>query len=256
MERNMIPFVFVLGRPGSGKSELFVQAAAKLKELDCKWGRLDDVRELRAMVKSDTEHRFVKPNRNPDGISTGFTVIDRSVFSVVLQTLNNQAQSQKEDGKSLFIEFARSNYVESLEQNFSEDVLNQSLIVYLYTPLKVSVGRTQKRWQEKLRSDSMDHMVPKEILEEFYKTDDYKDLMENKKFKCIFIDNSNDDIQHFKEDINKLIGVIISGKVPDQSVVLCSKKSKLHASSSNSNVEKLDPIPEKEYEDPDPELMD
>lgn len=98
----VFPYVFVLGRPGSGKSELYTQAAKILSERKKDYIRLDDVRELRKLIVSDKEHkyvhsvwctfliafccRFVKPTA--DG---SFTVVNPSVFDVVLKTVHQQA---------------------------------------------------------------------------------------------------------------------------------------------------------------------
>jgi hypothetical protein len=52
------PYVFVLGRPGSGKSELYTQAVKILTDQNIEYARLDDVRELRKLIHTDKEHKY------------------------------------------------------------------------------------------------------------------------------------------------------------------------------------------------------
>src|SRR5689334_14022794 len=110
----MIVPVFMLGRPGSGKST----AAHHLTEVAWDQGlsarRMGDYAILYRMFKSDTNQRF-RPTYPYDG----FDVIDSRVLDEALEVLRQQVNERvarvgKDDPQLLIVEFSRASYRHAL----------------------------------------------------------------------------------------------------------------------------------------------
>ncbi|MBU4129046.1 hypothetical protein KJ582_02915, partial [bacterium] len=78
--------------------------------------------------------------------------------------------------RMIFIEFARNNYLQALK-NFTPEVLEKSLILYIFAPYQVCYERNIKRFQEKKGEDLDSHIVPPDLMEFYYKEDDFEKLL-------------------------------------------------------------------------------
>jgi len=135
----MKDFVFLLGRPGCGKSFIYETIVSSLKETGIVKNvkRVDDFPFLKEILDRDTEF---KRHVRKEG---GFEVTDWSIVDEVLQLINERLPQIKKDCDVVFIEFARDKYFKAFK-NFSSDILSRSLLLYIFA-LKGTEGVLKKR---------------------------------------------------------------------------------------------------------------
>lgn len=160
-------FVFLLGRPGCGKSVVYKIIKETLEKKGVSAPRVDDFLTLQAIFDKDTEF---KRHIRKDG---GFAVTDWTVVDEALRDLNEYVKKEKTDNKMIFIEFARDNYKHAFE-NFTKDVLDDSVILYLYSTFEECYNRNVSRFQKAQKEGHDDHIVPLELMKTYYRTDDYE----------------------------------------------------------------------------------
>ena len=218
-------FIFLLGRPGCGKSVVYKIIKEILERKEIYSPRVDDFLTLKEILAEDKEF---KRHILKDG---GFAVTDWTVVDEALSDLCKLVEKEKADKKIIFIEFARDNYKHAFE-NFTKDVLNDSIILYLYSTFEECYKRNVARFQKKcnemnLRNDPDfsrvvneansnhnvadasssvseannghdNHIVPLDLMKTYYKTDDYeqvylkseKELMEIVPAKTVVLDST------------------------------------------------------------------
>ncbi|KUO40246.1 MAG: hypothetical protein AVW06_02680 [Hadesarchaea archaeon DG-33-1] len=166
----MFSYIFLLGRPGCGKSavyRLLVDRIRREKLVDAVM-RIDDFPVLKEIAQQDKEF---KKHVRAEG---GFQITDRSIYDDVLKEINRRIKVLQKPSKLIFIEFSRSGYAQALK-NFDREVLDQSLIVYIYCPYEVCLERNIRRFKEGAK-DLDEHIVPRDLMEEYYRYDDYEEL--------------------------------------------------------------------------------
>lgn len=133
--------LFILGRPGSGKSH-----AARFFELDVKirdgfFFRVNDYEFLQRQFFFDNNHVRFEPVGD-----TGFGVVDITIFDEALEDVKKKAHECCESGEYdiVIIEFARSNYREAL-QKFGKKFLQDAYFLYIYTELPTCFERIRLR---------------------------------------------------------------------------------------------------------------
>jgi len=164
-------FVFLLGRPGSGKSAIYRMLRQRLLEegLASDVTRIDDFPVLRELLDRDTEF---KRHYRKEG---GFVVTDFTILDDVLKEINRKLKGPEQPSRVTFVEFARARYADALK-NFDRKVLDRSLILYIYCPFDVCVERNVRRFREARGEDIDEHIAPTDIMERYYKYDDYEEL--------------------------------------------------------------------------------
>ncbi|MBI4225600.1 hypothetical protein HY612_00640 [Candidatus Roizmanbacteria bacterium] len=128
--------VFILGRPGSGKSTAarFIENKAKGRGLTtC---HLYDFPILYEMFWEDTRGRF---QARQDG---NFDIIDPSVYHETLNRLEKVAELSQ--AQLTIIEFARDDYKEAL-RHFSPDFLTGAFCLYFDASIETCLDRAHKR---------------------------------------------------------------------------------------------------------------
>lgn len=159
--------VFVLGRPGTGKStaaRLMVKIAREHR-----WNaiHIDDYGILHWMFQNDHFNRFKAVAFN------GFDVVDVHVFDEALVRVRERVMHSLTQTlwtkKLVVIEFARSEYKTSLEQ-FGRIFLQDSYFLFLSTDIDTCFERVE--WRTLHRRFEEDHYIAKETLERLYAHDD------------------------------------------------------------------------------------
>jgi len=168
----MYPFIFLLGRPGCGKSVIYEILTEKLKKrgIAKEFIRIDDFPILKELFNKDVHF---KRHRRKAG---GFEVTDWSIVDEVLKIINDRIKRLEKSNRMIFVEFARNNYLQALK-NFTPEVLKKSLILYIFAPYQVCYQRNVKRFQEKGKEDLDSHIVPPDLMESYYKEDNFEKLL-------------------------------------------------------------------------------
>ena len=167
---NMAITVFLLGRPGSGKS-----TAARFIDLLSKrqaWStiHLNDYPFLFAEFESDTGHLKFRPTH-----CGGFDVIDFSVLDTVLHSIEEKALAYMAIPDTLLlIEFARNDYIQALQQ-FQRSFLRSAYFLFLKADLDTCVNRVYQRSYHPTNSD--DHFISEEMIRSYYQRDQNTSLI-------------------------------------------------------------------------------
>lgn len=129
--------IFILGRPGSGKSY-----ASRFFDLNAKMRggshfRVNDYQFLRQQFIFDFNHVRFKPVGED-----GFSVIDKTVLGEALIDVRKRAKQCYESWQYdlVTIEFARSNYRKAL-QIFDKTFLQDAFFLYIHTELATCFKR-------------------------------------------------------------------------------------------------------------------
>ncbi|MCK4405164.1 MAG: hypothetical protein KAV43_01480 [Hadesarchaea archaeon] len=208
MVKSPPSFVFLLGRPGSGKSAVYRMLGQRLREegLASDITRIDDFPVLKELLDRDTEF---KRHYRKEG---GFVVTDFTILDDVLKEINRKLKELEQSGRVIFVEFARDRYANALK-NFDREVLDHSLILYIYCPFDVCVERNVRRFKEARGKNIDEHIVPTDIMERYYKYDDYEELFlksENElkaqaPAPIVVVKNNVEGLDHLKLEIEKVV---------------------------------------------------
>lgn len=161
--------VFVLGRPGTGKSTATRHMAQIARGHRWRTEHVDDYSILDWMYKNDHAGRFSPASTQFEG----FHVNDPVVLDDALSFLWNRVDSAltRALGRMTLvtIEFARSTYTTSLKQ-FGRDFLQASYFLFLDSDIDTCMARIEHRAQHPFYEG--DHFVSPETMQTFYASDD------------------------------------------------------------------------------------
>ena len=158
--------LFILGRPGSGKSTAARYIGMLARDRGQSAFLFDDYHILYEMFQADVEHRGFRPIKYG-----GFDVIDLSVFDVALRQLEKSAQAaiENEDrNKIVIIQFARGDYSQALRQ-FRGDLLQHAYFLFIDADLDTCIQRIHRRVVHPTTLD--DYFVSEELLRTYYSKD-------------------------------------------------------------------------------------
>ncbi len=199
-----MPNVFLLGRPGCGKSAVFriLEEALRASGYKGKLTRLDDFPLLKQMFDSDTEFKRHRPA--PGG---GVKVTDDTVWDDLIKGLDVQARKLQGKDHLLFIEFSRDSYARAFK-NFSPEVLNDSLAIYIDAPFDVCWARNVRRVEKEREMGHDSHLVSREEMEKTYARDDGNNISKFLKIPVMVVKNDTDDVADLKAEMEKVIAKI------------------------------------------------
>lgn len=210
----MFSYVFLLGRPGSGKSLIYRMLSNMIKDrnLADEVMRIDDFQVLEDLFEEDKDQ---EKHLETEG---GFKVTDISILDDVLKRINQNLKELQRPGRLIFVEFSRSNY-EGAMKNFDADVLEDVLIVYIYSPFELTLERNLRRFEES-SGEVDDHLVPKDMMETYYKNDDYEEtfldseesLQDSAPADLVVVRNDSEGVEKLREELMKVIEALESNE--------------------------------------------
>lgn len=156
--------LFLLGRPGSGKSTAAHYIQWLIKKYHWSAVHINDYHFLLAQFKADVHQRKFKSSG-----CGGFDVLDFSVLDTVLHDLEHEAQAYAQHPHTLLLlEFARRDYMQALQQ-FHPDFLRSARFIFFEANLDTCVNRVYERAYHPTNSD--DHFISEEMLRSYYQED-------------------------------------------------------------------------------------
>lgn len=171
--------LFIIGLPGSGKSEVArnidVHAREKFwPDSDNHWltKRFNDFPILEEMSRGKTEGKLfecLEPR--------GFNVLNIVVFDIALKSLESRVKGYVSSAKKeeiILIEFARNDYWRAFRQ-FDKNFLQDAYFIYLGADVEVCKRRICDRVVEPKYPDD-DYPVSDYIFEKYYHSDDRRAL--------------------------------------------------------------------------------
>ncbi len=159
----MVVKLFVLGRPGSGKTTAFRCIKELLEPEGWSVIRVRDYDILQEMFRNDAEQKRFR--RIAHG---GFDVIDFSVLDEALMRLEEQVKTITYNAKEkelIMIEFARDDYRNTLKP-FSPNFRSETHTLFIEADMEICIQRIKKRVIKGRASDN--HYVSEYILREYY----------------------------------------------------------------------------------------
>lgn len=207
--------VFLLGIPGCGKSAFYKRLVKKLEDarLFRKFFRIDDFPKLWAIFKEDEKTGDWKRCRPTD--DGGYKVTDDAVWNDILIEVNKDVieiiKTESSDSVLYFVEFSRPDYVDSMNNNFSKEILDQALAVYVDVPFDICWERNVRRHKLAMAEGTDDHLVSREEMEKTYGSDDKDNLEKGLPMPVIFINPDSKDEHDFRkleEGVEKVFSVI------------------------------------------------
>lgn len=194
-------YVFLLGRPGSGKSQVFHLITSKLKESSIadEFQRIDDFPKLLEINAEDTGNLRHKPI--PGG---GFLVLDDTVWADVLQKVNKDALVLDDAGKMVFIEFARDKYKRALS-NFTPSVLKKAMIIYIDCPFNIAWQRNVDRVNRQKAQGIDAHLTSREEMEKTYLKDDFNEIKDELQIPYIILKNDSNSLPLLEKRISGIL---------------------------------------------------
>lgn len=201
--------LFILGRPGSGKSAAFRHIKGYIKE---KYGwsaiHYNDYDILRDMFLFEKLfHNNSIPRQFRATKHDGFDVLDFSVLDNALRELEKKVRSRyskNEKDELIVIEFARDDYIKALRL-FSPDFLEDAYFLFLDADLRICIKRVQERVAHPTCED--DHFVSEDILKAYYNKQTIPHSLVRGKIKVI---TNKGSFQEFIEKLNLFADSILA----------------------------------------------
>ncbi|MDO9514463.1 MAG: hypothetical protein Q7J59_07660 [Elusimicrobiota bacterium] len=180
--------IFLLGRPGCGKSIVYRTITEILKKNGraVDFERIDDFPILMGLhdgdVASGRTDRFMPTD---DG---GFKIMDPGIWDEMLVGLNKKALGYKDKEGVLAIEFSRPDNARSLAI-FSDEILKNATALYIDASFETCVSRNEERTKRAAEEGIDAHFVSRKEMEETYLHDDGDTLPSKAPVKVIVIKN-------------------------------------------------------------------
>ena len=203
--------LFVLGRPGAGKSYAVRYIAGYLEKRDNSSIHINDYHFLYAHFRKDAN----KQNKrfHSDGYG-GFVIDDEKVFDEALEYIKSEAVKHfdLELDDLVIIEFARSDYSIAL-QTFDPEFLRDAYFLFIDADIEICIKRLNKRIRRRKFPD--DHHISEEVMRKFYIEDNRLYMMvgllddyhlDNRQVKIV--DNTGS-IEDFELTITNFIDYLI-----------------------------------------------
>jgi thymidylate kinase len=176
----MVRNVFLLGRPGSGKSSVAQLIQMLIRDRGWNSDHIYDYKLLQAMFLQEEAEGTAHADRKfcPKGPKEchSFDVVKFSVLDTVLgmmaDKVGKEKQASSEGSKLFLIEFARNDYSHAL-QAFDPDLLQDAHLLYVHANVEICIDRVRQRVD--CQPDSYNHFVSENIMRSYYGEDDWSD---------------------------------------------------------------------------------
>ena len=210
-DSKVATYVFLLGRPGSGKSTFVRMLLLAAQTHALHTVRLKDYEILYEMFLNDTQQQRFR--RAAYG---AFDVLDFTVLDEVLLQLREQALAHLASPREqlVIIEFARDNYETALSL-FHPRILQQAHIIFVEANVETCIRRIHQRIENPVREDN--HYVSDEIVREYYAYEETYDVIRAKMqeyhvaLERISIIDNNGSLASFVDAVNRCIHDILCG---------------------------------------------
>lgn len=225
----MLNKVFLLGRPGGGKSTVSQLLETTAQKSGWVTRHIYDYKHLHDLFQQEIDDNVPKEERSfcqkgPE-VCQGFDVRNFKVLDTVLKEMADEVRTEElkhlTADKLLLIEFARQEYCRALDI-FGYEILNGAHLLYVKLDLENCIKRLQERADvHRLRSE-YDHFVSEDIMRGYYGRDDWSDtgFSEYLNYLCSDgvdvkseeLDNSGTDLE-LKDKVKKFFSDLVAHRL-------------------------------------------
>jgi hypothetical protein len=178
----MVVKIFVLGRPGSGKSTVAQLLETTAQETGWRTCHYYDYKRLHDMFQKEIDDDLPEEKRSfrqkGPQVCQDFDVYNFKILDRVLKKMADDVRTEERNhtgaNKLLLIEFARKEYGPALEL-FGHDILQYAHLLYVNLDLDSCIQRIHWRAFEKSSRSEYGHFVSNDIMKDYYSGDDYSD---------------------------------------------------------------------------------
>jgi hypothetical protein len=203
-------YVFLLGRPGCGKSALYRELEKRILESaqaeTCE--RVDDFPKVWALLQRDDAleqegKERLHSRRSENG---GWLFTNDQVWDDFLKEVNAEVLEIDRPDHVIFIEFARPSYIGAI-RNFDRGILDDCIAIYMQVSFETCWARNVARHEGVIGEDGDDHFVRREAMEKFYLHDDqeaFVQQMQERNIPVVVVDNEADGEEHLQSQVEEL----------------------------------------------------
>jgi adenylate kinase family enzyme len=204
-------YVFLLGRPGCGKSALYRELEKRILESGQAktFERVDDFPKVWAKLLGDDAlekegKERIYSKRTDDG---GYLLNDDDFLNDILKEVNSDVLRIDKPDHMIFLEFARPNYVEAI-QYFDKSILDDCIAIYMEVNFELCWARNVARHEAAIAKDGDDHLVGREAMEELFLHDDqhaFVQYMKDQHIPVLVVNNEADGEEHLRKQVEELL---------------------------------------------------
>jgi adenylate kinase family enzyme len=207
-------YVFLLGRPGCGKSALYRELGRRILDSGqpITFERVDDFPKVWAKFLEDDalenegkERIYSRPTDDGD-----YLVTNDCLMNDILKEVNADVLRNSKPHHVIVIEFARTSYVDAI-QNFDRSILDRSLAVYVQVAFDICWARNVARHQAAIIEGGDDHLTSREEMERTYRHDDqdaFVQYMRDQNMPVLVVNNESEGEEHLKEQVEELFRML------------------------------------------------
>lgn len=200
--------MFLLGRPGSGKTTAFNYIKTLVSSKGLSATRFREYEILREMMQTDPDEIRFRPTS-----FGGFDILDTSVFFESANRLERKIQELQSSvikHDLIFIELARDNYSQAMKC-FSPDFLKNSYYLFIEADVETCIKRIHWRVAHPRMTDN--HFVSEHILRSYYTKDNLQYMRFNFRNdyeiqKEVMVIHNIGSIQDFVDELRCFISLI------------------------------------------------
>lgn len=206
----MVMKVFLIGRPGSGKSTAARYIAMRARDTVLSVMHINDYELLQAMFQADSRHEFFEPTAHG-----GFNALTPTVLDVALEQVEEQVCSSFTHADLVTIEFARDEYHEAFT-HFSPAFLHDACILYTDADLDTCLQRVHERVAHPTSWD--DHpSFSDDLFRQHYAKDNtpYMSSQFQKDFACKLVEivENNGSLEDFIGKIDRFVDMLFASSL-------------------------------------------
>jgi adenylate kinase family enzyme len=208
-------YVFLLGRPGCGKSAIYRHLEQRILDSNqaTTLERVDDFPKVWATLQRNDAlenegRQRLYSERTAEG---GYILTNHEVLNDILGEVSADLLTIDKPDHLIVLEFARANYVRAME-NFDGRILARSLVVYMEVSFETCWARNVARHEATtLAEGGDDHLVSREQMEELYLHDDQHALVryiQEQNIPVLVINNEAEGEEHLTRQVEELFAIL------------------------------------------------
>lgn len=194
--------LIILGRPGSGKSEivdLLRKTPLPKRMLQFKIRNITEIDDFvwlyEKLKEDDIWEETIGQRKFSKKVEDGYLITNSNLWDFCLECINAEyekgvkSDSDFYDKNTLFIEFSRGcekTYKDALGI-LSDDILKKSSILHLDITYEEALKRNEIRYKKGKEDTTLHHKVPLEQMDKSYKTSDWEKLSGGKESGFLII---------------------------------------------------------------------